>query len=189
MRYENVVEIGAGDSYSSEGLAMFRRGEAERVTLYEPNALLCADLRRAAEGLEGVSIREEAVTSHFDDLFYFGYASFLRGNPSFLATSIEPEGVKWWEPLAREVACRKVDRVDYGTIDYLICTCNGSEMDVLSGLVSRPKAIRTKTMVHNQKQGEIFSQICTLMTKRGYTGRRVSVNRFMTMNDIFWSRL
>ncbi len=186
MRYENVVEIGAGDSYSSEGLSMFLRGEAERVTLYEPNALLCADLRRAAEGLEGVSIREEAVTSHFDDLFYFGYASFLRGNPSFLATSIEPEGVKWWEPLAREVACQKVDRVDYGCIDYLILTNSGGEMDVLKGLVSRPRVIVTKHMTHNRAQGEEFNKVCTWMAKHSYIGHRLSVNRHMTLNHVGW---
>ncbi len=184
-RYRHVVEIGAGDSRSSEGLSWCTH--ADLVTLYEPHPVLWADLARAAVGLGNVSVVKEAVTSHFDPLYLMGYASYLKGNPSFLVTSVEPDGEKWWEPLAHEVACQKVDRVDFGTIDYLILTNNGGEMDVLRGLVSRPKRIDTKHMCHNTRQGEEFAKVCDWMWRQGYVGRRLSQNLHGTLQHVCWT--
>lgn len=177
-QYQHVVEIGAGDSHSSEGLRWTTH--AERVTLYEPHPLLWADLNRAAAGFPNVSVVNEAVTSHFDPLYLMGYASFLRGNPSFLATSVEPNGMAYWDPLAREVACQKVDRVDYGGIDYLILTNNGGELDVLKGLVSRPKVIQTKHYLHNPAQWAVAHEVWGWLLRHGYASKTLARNQHGT---------
>lgn len=186
IEYEHVMEIGAGDAASSDGLKW--GGKAGIVTLYEPHLTLFADLCQAAAGMFNVHVHNAAVTSEFLDLYHIGYASYLRGRPSFLATSIEPDGEKWWEPLAREVTCQKVDRVDWGTVDYLILTTNGSEMDILPRLISRPKRIDTKHMCHNARHWEEFNKVHVWMTHRGYVGRRLSVNQHNTLTHISWTK-
>lgn len=187
-RFRHLVEIGAGDRWSSEGLAWALKGDAELVTLYEPNTILCADLKRAAEGLGNVVVHEAAVTSAFRDLYHMGYASYLRGAPSFLSTSVEEGGEKWWEPLAREVTCVKVDRIDHGTIDALVLTCSGSEMDVLTHLVSRPRSIWTKAYLHNAKHGEYWSGVYAWLKGERYRGRLLQGNQHGTFQSVCWER-
>lgn len=184
--FANLVEIGAGDHQSSDALRMLSSKEitADHITLYEPHPLLCADLREKTRGWRNLTIYEEAVTSHFDPLYLMGYASYLRGNPSFLATSVEADGEKWWTPLAREVACQKVDRVDYGTIDGLVLTTNGAEIDVLKGLVSRPKVIWTKHMLHNPVQWMVAQEVWNWLIRAGYASRVLETNQHRTFYSL-----
>ncbi len=186
--YGHVVEIGAGDHYSSDALRMLSSKEisADRVALYEPHPVLFAALSEATRGWPNLTVHEKAVTSHFDPLYLMGYASYLRGNPSFLATSVEPDGEKWWEPLAHEVSCVKVDRMDYGTIDGLILTCGGSEVDVLNHLISRPLRIWTKHYVHNPKQWAEFNKIASWMQYHGYRGIQLETNQYVTFLHLEW---
>ncbi len=180
--FTNLVEIGAGDCHSSDALRMLssKAITADRVTLYEPHPILCADLRDKTRGWPNLTICEEAVTSHFDPLICMGYASYLRHNPSFLATSVEADGEKWWTPLAREVACQKVDRVDYGTIDALVLTIGGGEIDILRGLVSRPKTIWTKHHLHNPTQWTHAQETWNWLVRQGYSAKVLETNQHST---------
>ncbi len=184
-RYRHVVEVGAGDSHSTEGLRWSTH--ADLVTLYEPNPVLYADLARAAAGFSNVHVSDFAVTSEFLPLYCFGYASYLKGRPSFLATSIEQNGETWWEPLAREVSCQKVDRMDFGTIDGLILTTNGSEMDILPRLVSRPRTIWTKHYLHNARQWEEAHKVFDWMARHRYTGKTLASNQHSTFAHACWT--
>lgn len=186
MRYRHVVEIGAGDSYSSEGLSWTTH--ADHVTLYEPHPALWADLSRAAAGMPNVSVVREAIANRFAPLYLFGYASFLHGAPSFLATSVEEGYERWWGPLALEVPLNKVDRIDGGEIDYLILTVNGGEVDILRALVSRPAVIRTKHYLHNARQWEDATTTFGWMHRERYVGRTLATNQHQTHLAIEWRR-
>lgn len=190
-RYKHVMELGAGDSYSSLGLALYK--QSDRVTLYEPNQLLFADLKRAIEGAPNVTIHPFAVhhTSGEALLYYFGYASFLEGNPSFMALA-EPEGIDrtFWLPLARKVSTVTMDEVEseVGEIDCLILTVNGSELPILQNMKSRPEVLFSKHYVHNGLQGAETGRVCRLLTEYGYVARVIQSNDFQTFFYLEWRK-
>lgn len=181
-QFKHIVEIGAGDSWVSQGGPF--HVYAERVSLYEPNPLLYADLKRAAEGVSNIRTYPCAVSSRSGSrLFYhFGYASFLEGARSFLALA-EPEGVDpvFWKPLARPVEVVSMAEIDTGDIDFLVLTPNGCELEILPQMKSRPQVIRFKIYMHNATQVVHAQEICSVLESLGYT-RLVSLetNEFNT---------
>jgi hypothetical protein len=186
ITYRHVVEIGSGDSFSSEGLKWCTHAEA--VSLYEPYALLWADLNRAAAGLDNVTVRRAAVSDIGGNwpLIHLGYASYLVGEPSFYATSIEPEGEPFIARLKRAVEVVTVNQVVSKDVDLLILTPNGADMRILRAMTARPKIIQTKHMVHNARQGEEFAKVYTWMQHRGYAGRRLTTNLHGTLQHVEW---
>ncbi len=184
MTPRHVVEIGAGDSHTTEGL---RWGTHARVSLYEPHPLLWADLNRAASGMDNVTVHHAAVSPTFAPLYLMGYASYLRGAPSFLATSVEPDGEQWWTPLAREVPVVKMDRVDHGNIDMLILSINGGERALLDGLVSRPQTILTRHRLHNARQWSDAHETIAWMEAHRYRARQTAGNQHGTYAALTWT--
>ena len=185
-RYKHLVEIGAGDAEISEGLSWTTH--AERVTLVEPNPIFAASLREAAAGLNNVQVREEEITAVFSPLVLLGYASYLAHNPSFFATSIEPEAHYFMEPLKHEAFCVKPDLFDQGDIDYLILTPNGGEFEILSGLTSRPSIIRTKHYLHNGIQHDVARGVFAWMHHNRYVPVELSSNQHRTFLSLEWRR-
>jgi hypothetical protein len=185
--YQHVVEIGAGDSYSSEalnGLAM----HARRMTLFEPNRLLWADLMRGAAGLDNVTVRPEAVGDRgMWPLIHLGYASYLREMPSFYATSIEPEGHRYVEALARGVPLVSTDEAVPSDVDYLILTINGGESRLLGTMTARPAIIRTKHRCHHARHWDDAHRTFAWMAVNRYVGRQVDTVPLGTYHHIEWS--
>mgnify|MGYP001560938740 FL=1 len=186
-RYKHVVEIGAGDSMCSQALMLLKG--ADRVTLYEPNTILCADLKRVAIGRKTVTVVESAVdgTSGTAPLIHLGYASYLLGAPSFVKLSIENDGEKWLSPLVKEVKLVRMGEIDSGDIDHLILTNNGCEMAVLCGMKSRPGVIQTKHYIHNEAQGKQSGLVCNWLHEHGYRAQVKAVNRYQTHYHLMWS--
>lgn len=183
--YRHVVEIGAGDSFSSEGL---RWGTHTKVTLFEPHPLLWADLNRAAAGLDNVTVHRAAVSDIGGQhpLVHLGYASYLAGEPSFFSTSIEPEGEAMLAPLRRAVEVVTVNQVVTPEVDLLVLTANGSEARILRAMMARPKAVQTKQMCHAPRHWEEFAKVCDWAQSSGYVGRRLSTCLHDTLQHIEW---
>lgn len=194
--YSHVVEIGAGDRYSSEALPLALNGQARKVTLYEPNWLLYADLAVAVEQAQMADVRavEAAVASATwdrDALFHLGYASWMNGVPSFVATSVEPEGLPYLAPLMRMVAIVETSNVVTPDVDLLILTCNGCERVCLESLDQhgrRPVEIRTKHYIHNAVQGEVAGRVWRWMQDNRYHGTITEGNQHSTFLAVKWER-
>jgi len=191
-RRRHVVEIGAGDSYSSEGLRWATH--ADKVSLYEPNLVLWADLRSAAAGFLNVEVHQCAISAARAPLVHLGYASYLLGKPSFFRLGIEENGQaalnpeQWVLPLARPVSVLPITEVDDGSWDLLYLTCNGSEMDILPGMKSRPARIYTKHYCHNEAQWREFGAVQQWMTSAGYQPQVLERNTHGTFHAVCWKR-
>lgn len=187
-RYKHVVEIGAGDSYSTEGLRWATH--ADKVTLFEPNIILRKELQHAAQGLSNVIVRGEAVTAMGGkwDLVHLGYASYLADYPSFFNTSIEEEGRPFLKPLMRLVDLVDSDTAVPSDADVLYLTCNGVERLVLLGMSNRPKTIYTKHYLHNAKQWTEAQQVMEWMRRNGYLGVTLETNQHNTFYSLRWER-
>ena len=186
-RYKHVVEIGAGDSYSSLGLSMLE--SADKVTLYEPNRLLCADLMKVAEGRSTLTVHPWAVmkvSMEATPLIHLGYASYLWGAPSFIKLSIEENGEDCLFHLAKNVRLVGMEEIDDGDIDYLILTNNGGELSVLQSMKSHPKIIHTKHYIHNHAQGHQSGLICEWLHQNGYRAQVLETNRYSTFHHLVW---
>lgn len=185
--YNHVVEIGAGDSYSSLGLSMLK--SSEKVTLYEPNRLLYANLAKTMEGRPFLTVHPWAVARvgmEATPLVYLGYASYLLGAPSFVKLSIEENGEDWLYPLTKNVRLVSMEEIDSGDIDYLILTNNGCELPVLQSMKSRPEIIHTKHFIHNHVQGGQSGLICNWLHERGYRAQVLETNRYQTFHHLVW---
>ncbi len=186
MRYRHVVEIGAGDSYSSTAWPLSTH--ADKVTLFEPNRLLWADLARATSGLDHITVRPEAVLHVGGQwpLVHLGYASYLVGEPSFFATSVETEGRAMLAPLWRTVELVTVNQAVTPDVDLLVLTPNGAEDTILRAMTARPKTIHTKHICHAQRHWEEFAKVCTWAQANGYVGRRLSTCLHDTLQHVEW---
>lgn len=187
-RLRHVVEVGAGDSHSSEGLSWATH--ADKVSLYEAHPLLWADLHSAAAGLPNVTVHHAAVydPAFKCPLYLMGYASYLQGTPSFLATSIERDGEKWWIPLTRDVPFVSVgDAIPLDT-EGLILTCNGAETLILQQMQARPKVVWTKHYTHNARQWEEARQVFAALERLGYRGTVIASVPFGTYHHVEWRR-
>ncbi len=185
--FHHLVEIGAGDRWSSEGLARAMAGHADKVTLYEPNSILRADLGVAAEYPSlNLTIRPEAVNAVGGQqlLYHLGYASYLAGEPSFYATSIEPEGVPFLTPLARAVEVVTTNQAITADVDALVLTAGGAERAILETMTARPKVLWTKHYCHRPEQWEETHQILALLDRYGYQTRVISVNQHRTFHAL-----
>lgn len=187
-RYKHVVEIGAGDSMCSQALMLL--GRADKVTLYEPNSILCADLKKVATERRAVTVVEAAVdgTSGTAPLIHLGYASYLLGVPSFVKLSIENDGEKWLSLLVKEVKLVSIGEIDSGDIDHLILTNNGCEMAVLCGMKSQPIIVQTKHYLHNEAQGKQTGLVCNWLHEHGYCARVKATNRYSTHYHLEWRK-
>lgn len=181
------MEIGAGDRYSSELISAYN--DFEQIKLIEPNAILYHDLASAPNPHENISVGNFAVAENKRKLylpgdkrpFYnFGYCSFLQESESFLKNSCEHNALDFWGPMRTLVPCQSMKSIDSGEIDYLILTCQGSEMFVLDDMVSRPKVIITKYYCHNAKHWEYYNQISEWMAKNGYKGNLLDKSQYDT---------
>lgn len=191
-----LVEIGAGDSWSSQGVALLRDlSPTCRVDLFEPNSILCADLAESLEGLSkinpNVNVYGLALSdlSYEGNLYHLGYASYLAGAQSFIRQSIEDEGEQFWHPLVRPVKVVDVRVYDHGDIDYLVLDCGGSELDILNVLRSRPKIIRTKFRCHNARHWEYTNEIIRWMGINLYQGSTLESSPYQTFFHIEWTKL
>lgn len=189
---KRFVEIGAGDSWSSQGIALFKDlSPTCRVDLFEPNIILSTDLAEVAEPYSNINVYGLALSdiSYKGNLYYLGYASYLAGAASFIRHSIEDEGEQFWHPLVRPTNVVDVRTYDHGDIDYLVLTTNGVELDILNVLRSRPKIIRTKFYCHNVLHWIRTNQIIEWMGKNGYQGRTLETSPYHTFFHIEWTKL
>ncbi len=186
IQYEHVVEIGAGDSYSSQGWPL--SVHAAKVTLWEPNSILCADLRAETRIVDNVIVREAAVCSVGGQfpLYHLGYASYLAGQPSFFATSIEPEGEVFLAPLHRVVETVAVGQAVTKDVDYLILTVGGGEHRLLRAMTARPKTVETKHYCHRPEQWAEAQKVFEWMSHNGYEGRELARNQHSTFIHARW---
>jgi hypothetical protein len=188
-RMRHVMEVGAGDGHSSLGLPWATH--ADKVSLYEPNQLLWADLNRAAAGMNHVTVHPCAVsnTTGIAQLVHLGYASYLAGAPSFLRTSIEDEGEQWFKPLMRGVVVADMKEVDRaGDVDMLVLTPNGVELEILSAMVSRPKVIYTKHYMHNAEQCVHNQRVFGWLEAEDYRAVVVETNMHNTFYHLSWTK-
>jgi len=194
-KYKLGVEIGCGDRYSSELYG--RWNEFEQIQLIEPNEILYHNISSAPNPEENISVGNFAIAENKRKLylpgdkrpfFNFGYCSFLQEAESFLKNSCEDESFNFWQPLKSLVNCKTMSEIDSGQIDYLVLTCQGSEMSVLEDMVSRPKVIRTKYYCHNAKHWEYYNQISTLLAKYGYTPNLLDRSQYSTYFHIEWTK-
>ena len=185
-----AVEIGAGDSYSSELISYGTH--VERVELWEPNAILARDLLNKAGGnvithCAAISISDFAGKAN---LYSLGYSSYLQGAPSFIALSVEEGSAEcFWAPLVQKVYVYSIIEIDYGDIDLLVLTCHGSELSILSHMVSRPVCIRTKYYCHNQAHWRYYNEITSWMNINGYKHRVLDTNQHGTFFHIEWTKI
>lgn len=190
-RYRHVVEIGAGDSHSSEGLSWCTH--AELVTLFEPHPVLCADLRSAAQGLPNVSVRPEAVSDVGGNwpLVHLGYASYLLGYPSFYGSSIEDtaEVPQLLSPISLLVPVVTTNAAVPEDCDLLILTCGGAEHRILNTMEARPQVIQTKHYCHNARHWEEAAKLDHWLLHHGYTGAVTARNQHSTFMAVTWRRL
>lgn len=186
LKYSHIVEIGAGDSYSSRCLSMSTH--AERVELFEPNRVLFDDLRRFSQGLENVRVFNAAI-SKASKMYHLGYASFMEDSRSFLGDMLEPEGFPFLSPLLLEVPQMTMSAIDDGTIDLLVLTTNGGESKILKEMVSRPKVIYTKHYCHAEKHWEDANQTIAWLVGAGYQSFLLDTNQHRTYHSLEWRRL
>ena len=186
--YDHVVEIGAGDGASSEGLRYCTH--ARQVTLYEPNPLLWTDLARAAAGLRNVTVRPEAVSDIGGTypFYHLGYASYLAGDPSFYATSIDAGSDEVLRPLLRPVPVVTVNQAVPEDVDHLILTIGGGEERLLRAMTARPQVIQTKHYLHNARQWHEARSAWDVLQRRGYVARQTATNQHATFMALHWSR-
>ena len=208
--YNHVVEIGAGDRASSEALDEGIWKQAGRITLYEPNKILYADLVKAEDLIlrrdhtaykgyvdpfpfrRAVQVINAAVASATWgqlDFYHMGYASWASGAPSFVATSVEPEGLAYLAPLVRKVSALEAAKVVGPDVDLLILTCNGCERVCLESMDRNPHwpaEIRTKHYMHNAAQVAEAQAVWLLLGGRGYRGTAVERNQHGTFCHIHW---
>ena len=190
IQYEHVVEIGAGDSYSSQAWPL--SVHARKVTLWEPNSILCADLRSETRIADNVTVRGAAVLSVDQcgewPFYYLGYASFLVSRPSFYSLSIEPEGHEFLKPLKHMVAVYPVAEAVTEDVDLLILTANGSEESILGGMTARPKTIETKHYLHNARQWNHAQNVFDWFVRERYRAVQLDTNQHSTFLHLRWSR-
>lgn len=187
-KYNLGVEIGCGDRYSSE---LINRGEEFcSIKLIEPNPILYRDIASAPNPYENISVGNFAITKECreEDMYLFGYCTFMESANSFLQLSIEENGLRNWALLKKKVRCFAMDFLDKGGIDYLILTNNGCELDVLNFMVSRPEIIRTKYYCHNQKHWQYYNQVTAWMDKNGYIGRVTEMSQYGTFLNLQFER-
>lgn len=192
-KYHKGVEVGAGDSYSSQLLK--RKDEFEFLWLIEPNNILFEDLSKS---LGHFKIKQDRVylmnaaasnSSENKELFNFGYCSYVEGNESFIKMSCEPEAETFWKPLKTKTHCFKFGDIDEGDIDYLVLTCNGGEMDVLNQMKSRPEIITTKFYCHNGHHWAYYNQIARWMRQNNYGGNVLEKSMYDTYFHLEFTRI
>lgn len=193
ISYHRAVEIGSGDRYSSQLLnspEVLRI--AARVDLYEPNVLLYEDLEIYTAQMDYVFIHNKAVSdlSYEGTLYTFGYASYLAGSPAFLPLSVEPNSdATHWAALRQPASIVDIKTVEaIGEIDLLVLTCNGSELDILNQMKSRPKMIYTKYYCHNTKHWDYYNQVTTWIRTHGYEPLVLDRNQHATYFFIQWRK-
>ncbi len=181
-KINKAVEIGAGDIESSE-LLMYNN-KFNEIHLFEPNFLLNKSLKEIKN--ENIVVWEAAVSNYEGQgkFFNLGYTSYLEGAESFIKTSCEDDAEKFWNNLSTIVDIVSIKNIDKGDIDFLVLTCQGSELDILSGLVSRPVIINTKYYIHNPIQSEYYNKITLWMQNNGYRGVLKDKNEMSTYFNI-----
>src|SRR5688500_801421 len=96
---KHAVEIGAGDRYSSQLLELVKH--IDHIQLIEPNMTLACDLGDAVRerGLTNVLVRGGVVGAARGsaELIHMGYASYVRGAPSFLRLGCEDDCEEYWK--------------------------------------------------------------------------------------------
>lgn len=193
-QYEHVVEIGAGDLRTAQAVPYI--GTAKRVTFYEPNPLLWQPLSRDLRVQPTVTVVGAAVAAKagHHPLVLLGYASYLKGYPSFFRTGIEENNEAHLNPeqhfneLTLTVPVLDVASIDDGSWDVLILTCNGAEPEVLAGMRSCPRKVLTKHYIHNGTQSAEAHKIWAALSGMGYTARAIEVNEHRTFAALEWSK-
>jgi hypothetical protein len=182
-KFNYAVEIGAGDSSSS----ILLKSSSDKILLIEPNKLLFDDLNnyiihnQLDIGIKNIAISE---LNHEQNLFNFGYCSFLEGKPSFLKLSCEDGAEQYWKPRISKCECINFNNIDNGNIDYLVLTANGSELEVLKNIISRPQIIKTKYYCHNQQHWLYYNQISDWMQVNNYKPNILRSNTYQTFFEI-----
>ncbi len=106
-----------------------------------------------------------------------------------MALSVEEGSAEsFWAPLLQDVVVYDMNKVDDGTIDLLVLTCNGSEMNVLSRMRSRPVRMVTRYYCHNERHWEYYNRIGAWMAMNGYTHRVRESNQHGTFFHVEWTR-
>jgi hypothetical protein len=177
-----AIEIGAGDSYSSELLKISHL--FDEVELVEPNESFCYDLLKHQK--PNITILNRAVSNYagWGRLIYAGYCSYLSEASSFLKLSCEENSEKFFHTQLITV----FDSKSIKNCDYLVLTCHGSEFNILTNLEIRPKIITTKFYCHNQSHWNYYNQIINWMNKNGYVGQLRETNQYKTYFDLIFTK-
>jgi len=177
-----AIEIGAGDSYSSELLKISHL--FDEIELYEPNLIFYSDL--AKKQTNKIKTHHNAISNFngLSQLYNLGYCSYLENTKSFVKLSCEDNAKDFFYKNPVQV----LDSRFIKDCNYLVLTCHGSEFNVLTNLEIRPKIITTKFYCHNQNHWNYYNQIIDWMNKNGYIGQLRETNQYKTYFAFFMSK-
>lgn len=189
---KKIYEIGAGDQWSSQVINFLKHQPQASIEawLYEPNPVLYTDLLRSAGQVRNLHMMHTAVHTHDkgDWCYNLGYASFMKGARSFISLSYEENAEEYLKSLRTFVPTITMQQIDPGNIDVLVLTNNGGELDVLSGMSSRPEFIYTKHYVHNEKQTRYYAELGGWLKGNRYVSRTLEMNKYCTFVHLEWRK-
>lgn len=177
-----AIEIGAGDSYSSELLKISHLFDS--IELFEPNLTFYLDLSK--KQTNKIKVYHNAVSNFngLSQLYNLGYCSYLENANSFVKLSCEENAKDFFYKNPVQVLDSKIIKCD-----YLVLTCHGSEFNILTNLEIRPKIITTKFYCHNQNHWNYYNQIINWMNKNSYVGQLRETNQYQTYFDLIFTKV
>lgn len=176
-----AVEIGAGDSYSSELLKI--SNSFDTVILIEPNPLLFCDLAKEALKHPNVTVHNFAISdrTRVEDFYVMGYTSCLKGAEDLFRNFSKTKRENILGHFAVKTSVIGMADFDKGDLDYLVLTCNGSELSALEAMTSRPKGIAIRCRFLSPQNVEYFRKIAFWMKRNGYRAKEISSNSLRTV--------
>ena len=184
--YNHIVEIGSGDEFSSEAIKLYDL--ANKITIFEPNKILFNSISNFAKKYNNIEVNEIAISSS-EYLYNLGYASFMEGTDSFIATAIEGNGFQYLQTVRTKVKSKNIFEVDKGDIDYLILNITGGEIEILKKIISKPKVIITKSYCHTENQLKNFEFLMQLLLKSEYKPTLINGNQTRTFFHLQWNKV
>jgi len=177
------VEIGAGDPKSS---FLFKNKDYfDEIVLFEPNNILFNELKSIQN--DKIKIYNKVLGGETkQELFYtLGQSSFLKGAKSFLNLAHDENPEEYLIKFAKQRNVETLMELETRHIDFLNLTCNGSELDVLYGMVGRPTIIRIVLYIHNNRHGEYARQLFNCLLQSGYKIVKQNTNKLNTYLETF----
>ena len=167
--FKVIFEIGVGQINTCRTIKQIERGV--KVVMFEPNPDNYKELSAVLSNRPNVKIHNIAL-SDFNgetEMVLDGDSSYLTGvaSPSSVSLSQEETGRK----KRVKVPVMTLDAFDMGDIDLLLLDTEGSEFNILSKMISRPRAISIETEMHNSSVNYTnpnLDKIKAWMAENGY---------------------